>query len=470
MLQRSKPQRKKPSQRSNPGSPNIVLINCDDLGYGDLGCYGSEWNDTPHLDRMAEEGMRFTDFYMASPVCSPSRGAMMTGCYPRRIGFGTFEGRWVLFPGQGVGLNTEEITIARLLQGQGYATKIVGKWHCGDQPEFLPTRHGFDSYYGLPYSNDMGRQVGRLHYPPLPLLRDEEVIQQQPDQASLTERYVEECVRFIRGSAERPFFLYFAHMYVHLPIYAPRRFLKSSNNGSYGAAVACIDWSVGVIMKELEDLGLTENTIVIFTSDNGSRAGREGGSNGPLRGTKGTTWEGGQRVPCIVKWPGAVPAGSVCPELATAMDFFPLLARLAGAKIPEDRIIDGKDIYPLVAGEKGAESPHESFAYYFMDELDAVRTGDWKLHLRKGGKPYRALYNLSEDVGETKDLFKENPDVVHSLEEQAEKIREDIGDLSAGMEGKNCRPIGQVKDSKPLTEYDPRHPYIIAMYDVPYAG
>jgi arylsulfatase A-like enzyme len=395
---------------------------------------------------------------------------MMTGCYPRRIGFGTFEGRWVLFPGQGVGLSTEEITIARLLKAQGYATKIVGKWHCGDQPEFLPTRHGFDSYYGLPYSNDMGRQVGRLHYPPLPLLRDEKVIQQQPDQASLTERYVEECVRFIRDNAEQPFFLYFAHMYVHLPIYAPWRFLKSSINGPYGAAVACIDWSVGVIMSELENLGLSDDTIVIFTSDNGSRAGREGGSNGPLRGTKGTTWEGGQRVPCIVKWPGLVPEGTVCRETATAMDFYPLLARLGGASVPDDRIIDGKDITPLITGEKGASSPHDSFAYYFMDELDAVRAGDWKLHLRKGGKPYRALYHLAEDVGETKNVIEDNPDIVRSLEEMAEELREDIGDLSAGMEGKNCRPIGKVQNPKPLTEYDPRHPYIIAMYDVHYAG
>ena len=230
--------------------PNIILINCDDLGYGDLGCYGSTINSTPALDRMAREGMRFTDFYMASPVCSPSRGAMMTGCYPPRIGFGAFEGRLVLFPGHAVGLNPEEITVARLLSDAGYATKLVGKWHCGDQPEFLPTRHGFDSYYGIPYSNDMGRQREDDTWPPLPLVRDEDVIQQQPDQAALTERYVEESVRFIRDNRDRPFFLYLAHMHVHLPIYPSARFMRESRNGRYGGAVACVDWATDVLLHE----------------------------------------------------------------------------------------------------------------------------------------------------------------------------------------------------------------------------
>lgn len=450
--------------------PNIILINCDDLGYGDLGCYGSQRNKTPFLDQMAKEGMRFTDFYMGSPVCSPSRGAMLTGCYPRRIGFGSFEGRWVLFPGQPVGLNPEEITIAKLLKQAGYATKMVGKWHCGDQPDFLPTRHGFDSYYGLPYSNDMGRQVGRLDYPPLPLLRDEEVIQEQPDQASLTERYVEECVRFIRENKERPFFLYLAHMYVHLPLYAPWRFLKSSENGPYGAAVECIDWSVGVLLSELRRWGLLANTLVIFTSDNGSRAGAEGGSNAPLRGRKGTTWEGGQRVPCIMYWPGVIPAGTTCSEVVTAMDFLPTLAGLGGVELPDDRIIDGKDIRPLLEGRSGAQSPHEAFFYYHMDVLQAVRSGPWKLHLFRNGESICELYNLQKDVGETVNVASDYPEIVRELMEKADAIREDIGDAAVGAPGQNCRPIGRVSSAKPLTEYDPTHPYIMAFYDIPYFG
>ena len=282
--------------------PNIILINCDDLGYGDLGCYGSEVNKTPILDKLAGDGIRFTDFYMASSVCSPFRGAMMTGCYPPRIGFGSFDGQRVLFPGQGIGLNPNELTISKLLQKAGYATKIIGKWHCGDQKEFLPTRYGFDSYYGLPYSNDMGIQSqmwyprpSSLLHPPLPLMRDDEVIQEQPDQSGLTERYVEEATRFIRANVKKPFFLYLAHMYVHLPIYAQNRFIRESENGVYGAAVASIDWATGVILAELKRYNLDENTLVIFTSDNGSRLNDGGGSNGPLRGAKGSTWEGGQR-------------------------------------------------------------------------------------------------------------------------------------------------------------------------------
>ena len=453
-----------------PSKPNIILINCDDLGYGDLGCYGSTVNRTPILDRMAHEGVKFTDFYMASPVCSPSRGAMMTGCYPRRIGFGSFEGRWVLFPGQGVGLNPEEITVAGLLKEQGYATMLVGKWHCGDQPEFLPTRHGFDYYYGLPYSNDMGRQVGRrVNYPPLPLLRDEEVIQEQPDQTALTERYVEQAVRFIRDHQKQPFFLYLAHMYVHLPIYPPDRFLRQSNNGPYGGAVECIDWSLAVILHELQQLGLDETTLVVFTSDNGAR-GDHGGSNAPLRGRKGTTWEGGQRVPCIMRWPGRIPAEIICNEITTSMDLLPTFAKLAGADAPSDRIIDGKDIRPLMFGGEDATSPHDAFFYYFKDNIDAVRSGKWKLHIRKGDEEVRELYNLETDIGETTNLYDQYPEVVKELETKIQACREDIGDEAAGMDGTNCRPIGRVENPDTLTHYDPEHPYILAMYDLPDAG
>ena len=321
--------------------PNIVLINCDDLGYGDLGCYGSTKNATPVLDALAASGMRFTTFYMASPVCSPSRAALLTGCYPPRIGFGSFDGLPVLFPGQGLGLPDTEETIATVLSRVGYRTQMVGKWHCGDQPDFLPTRHGFDHYFGLPYSNDMGRQVNPPSIldwlPPLPLLSDEVVVEQQPNQASLTERYVEECLRFLRADDERPFFLYLAHLYVHLPIYVTVEALAASRNGPYGAAVGAIDWATGVLLDALDELGLRENTIVIFTSDNGSLGDAAppwgsttsvGGSNLPLRGAKGSTWEGGLRVPAIVSWPGTVPRGVVNDDLHRSLDLFPTLATL----------------------------------------------------------------------------------------------------------------------------------------------
>ncbi|MEZ4869677.1 MAG: sulfatase [Caldilineaceae bacterium] len=453
-------------------SPNIILINCDDLGYGDLGCYGSQRNKTPHLDRLAAEGMRFTDFYMGSPVCSPSRAAMLTGCYPPRIGFAEFDGRWVLFPGQGLGLHPDEVTIATLLKQAGYATKIVGKWHCGDQPAFLPTRHGFDSYYGIPYSNDMGRQSEIDTYPPLPLLRDEEVIQAQPDQASITERYVEESVRFIRAHREQPFFLYFAHMYVHLPIYPPERFMQESANGRYGAAVQAIDWSVGVLLYELKQLGLDENTLVIFTSDNGSRARDEGGSNEPLRGYKGTTWEGGQRVPCLMRWPGQIPAGTVCRALTTAMDLYPTLAAIADVPIPQDRSIDGKDIRPLLWGEAGATTPHDAFFYYIMHNLMAVRSGKWKLHvghfiLRDDRvEPLAELYDLDADIGETTNLYDQHPAIVAELMAKLEACRQDLGDAATGVTGQNRRPVGRVDHPDTLTHYDPEHPYIVALYDL----
>ncbi len=447
--------------------PNIILINCDDLGYGDLTCYGSTLNKTPALDKMAEQGMRFTDFYMMSPVCSPSRGGMMTGCYPRRIGFGSFGGQWVLFPGDPIGLNPDETTIPSMLKEQGYATMHIGKWHCGDQPEFLPTRHGFDHYYGLPYSNDMGRQAGwEVQYPPLPLLLDEEVIQEQPDQAALTERYVEKAVRFIRDSKDVPFFLYFAHMYVHVPIYPPKRFLEESQNGRYGGAVECVDWSVSVILDELQRNGIENNTLVIFTSDNGSRARDEGGSNQPLRGYKGQTWEGGMRLPCIMYWPGTIPAGSECHELTASMDFLPTFAAIAGGNIPKDHVIDGKDIRSLMFDKKDAVSPHHAFFYYLCDDLEAVRSGKWKLHVRKSGSEINELYDLEADIGETNNVFDENPDTVALLMKKIHECRKDLGDAATDHPGRDIRPIGRIAKGKPLTEYSPDHPYIIAMYDL----
>jgi arylsulfatase A-like enzyme len=478
--------------------PNIILINCDDLGYGDLGCYGSTRNRTPAVDRMAAEGVRFTDFYMASPVCSPSRGAMMTGCYPNRIGFDLFDGLPVLFPGQSKGLNPEERTVAALLRARGYRTALIGKWHCGDQPPFLPTNHGFEYYFGLPYSNDMGRQarpgernwIGRFEkaldvsygngddpatwdYPPLPLMRGEEIIQQQPDQAALTERYVSECVSFIRDHKSEPFFLYFAQMYVHLPIYTPESFLKRSRNGRYGAAVEHVDWTVAVILDELKRQGLDRNTLVIFTSDNGSRVRGEGGSNDPLRGTKGTCWEGGQRLPMIARWPGRIPAGGTCGAVCTSMDFLPTFVKLAGGTVPTDRAIDGRDISALLQ-DPGAPSPHEAFYYFHAGNLHAVRKGEWKLHVCVGRDRELVdaceLYNLADDIGETTDLADRHPEIVSELAARAEVIRRDLGDRRLGVEGSGRRPQGVHLPNKPLALYDPSYPYFAGEYDLADGG
>ncbi|MFL3659087.1 MAG: sulfatase [Opitutales bacterium] len=446
--------------------PNIILINCDDLGYGDLSCYGSSRNQTPSLDRLAAGGKRFTDFYMASPVCSPSRGAMMTGCYPPRIGFGSFNGEVVLFPGDDIGLSSSETTVATQLQNAGYATKIIGKWHCGDQPEFLPTRHGFDEYFGIPYSNDMGRQSNRVDNPPLPLLRNETVIQAQPDQRGITERYTDEALQFINKNQSKPFFLYLAHMYVHVPLFVPQQFLEQSKNGAYGGAVECIDWSMGILMNHLEQLGLSDNTLIVFTSDNGSRARDEGGSNQPCRGTKATTWEGGQRVPCIMRWPEKIASGTVSDAIVTSMDFFPTFSKLAGESVSTERIIDGNDISGLMFDESDFVG-NDVFYYYAQNTLEAIRAGDWKLHFRKGDTEIFELYNLRDDVSETVNRFDEKPEVVADLVGKAQEIREDIGDEALGIDGRNNRPVGRVENAEPLTEYRKDHPYMIAMYDLP---
>ena len=451
--------------RAPTDRPNIVLINCDDAGYGDFGCYGATANWTPNVDRLAAEGVRLTDFSMASSVCTPSRAAMMTGCYPQRVGLGTGdEGKVVLFPGDATGLHEQEITIADLLKERGYATQLVGKWHLGDQAPFMPTRHGFDHYYGLPYSNDMGIQTNREQFPPLPLVCDEDLVQQQPDQAGITERYVEEATRFIRNHRDEPFFLYFAEMYVHLPLIVPEVFARRSRNGAYGAAVECIDWSVGAILHELERLGIEEHTIVIFTSDNGSNA-KNGGSNAPLRGHKGTWFEGGFRVPGIVRFPGRFPAGVERHAMTTAMDLLPTLARLAGTEAPADRVIDGHDITPILDGTGPDASPYDAFLGYRKDELRTVRDGRWKLHLEE-----ETLYDLDADVGETTDRAADHPDVVERLRARAEAARRDLGDARTRAAGEGVRPVGRVANPEPLTSHDPNHPYIVAMYDTQQAG
>jgi len=441
---------------SSSKKPNFIIIFCDDLGYGDLGCFGSKKHRTPNIDRMAAEGMRFTSFYVTSGVCTPSRSSLMTGCYPRRVNMhesGAHES--VLFPVAKKGLNPSEITIAEVLKEQGHATACVGKWHLGDQPRFLPTRQGFDYYYGIPYSNDMGAEQ-RPKNPPLPLLRNEKVIEAPADQTTLTKRYTEQVIEFITANKDRPFFVYLPHTMVHNPVHSSERFRGKSVNGGYGDATEEIDWSTGQILATLAKLGVDGRTLVVFTSDNGA-AKRWGGGNLPLSGFKGSTMEGGMREPCVMRWPGRIPAGKTCDELACTMDLLPTLARLAGTEAPSDRIIDGKDIWPLMAGNQGAKSPHEAFYYYRVDQLQAVRSGKWKLHLpykikkrnqAKAASMPLKLYDLEADIGETTNVAADHPAAVNRLLALAEKAREDLGDVNC--KGRNQRPAGWVVSPKPL--------------------
>ncbi len=435
-----------PSNADAVDQPNYVLIFVDDLGYGDIGPFGSDRIETPNLDRMAKEGMKFTSFYATSGVCTPSRASLMTGSYPRRVGMHVDDdGRWVLFPGAKKGLHPREVTIAEVLKKEDYATMCIGKWHLGDQPEFLPTRQGFDHYFGIPYSNDMGAKARpNDNFPPLPLLRDETVIETEPDMSAITGRYTEEAVQFIRDHEDEPFFLYLPHTMVHWPLAASDRFEGSSDAGTLGDAVREIDWSTGRILETLNELGIDEETLVIFTSDNGG-ARHHGASNDPLRGGKGSTWEGGQRVPCIMRWPGHIPAGEVCDEIATTMDFLPTFAHLAGTELPENRKIDGKNIWPLMSGKKGADSPYVAFYYYKKEHLRAVRSGPWKLRL-KGNK----LYNLDENIKENRDVSDRHPLVVRRLRALAKDARQDIGD--GKQKGQNQRSPATVEDADPLTE------------------
>lgn len=454
--------------------PNILLINCDDLGWGDLGCTGHSLHRTPHLDRLAAEGTRFTSYYQASSLCSPSRGAMLTGCHPCRIGFDSFEGKGVLFPGQGVGLDPREETFADVLRRGGYATHIVGKWHCGDQPAFFPTNHGFDSYYGLPYSNDMGIQRPNSPWPPLPLMRGTEVVEAQPDQRSLIFRYTEECSRLIRANRERPFLLYLAHMHVHLPHYVAEKFVAESANGRYGGAVAAIDWSTGVILDQLRALGLDANTLVLFTSDNGSRCDY-GPSNGLLHGFKNTPWEGGFRVPFLARWAGQAPAGRTCDTLLTGMDLLPTFAALAGVVPQQQRPIDGVDASRLLLGTSAAEPLREVFPYYHCSNLDAVRRDRWKLHVARHGRdgvpgPVLELYDVDADPGETTNVATQHPAIVARLQADADRYRAAFGDARTGVVGTERRAIGQVDNPTTLTRFDPNHPYYMAMYDLNEAG
>jgi len=444
--------------------PNIVVIFADDLGYGDLGCFGAAQAKTPHLDRLAADGMRFTSFYVAQAVCSASRAALLTGCYPNRVGI-----HGALGPQAEHGIHDNETTLAELLKSRGYATGIFGKWHLGHHPRFLPTRHGFDVYFGLPYSNDMWPKhptAGR-NYPPLPLIDGEMTVEQNPDQSQLTTLYTQRAVQFIEANRSKPFFLYVPHTMPHVPLFVSDKHKGKSGQGLYGDVIMEIDWSVGEICAALARANLEQNTLVIFTSDNGPwlSYGNHGGSPGPLREGKGTTWEGGVRVPCVMRWPGKIPAGSTCTEMAATIDVLPTAAALAGAEVPSDRVIDGKDIRPLMFAEAGAKSPHEAYYFYWNDQLEAVRSGRWKLHFPhpyrslssaasagRDGKPGPyvqkqtglALYDLEADIGESRNVAADHPDVVQRLKELADRARDDLGDSTQDKRGKNVRPAGKL--------------------------
>ncbi len=444
-------------------SPNIVIIYADDLGYGDLGCYGDMPSVTPRLDRMAEQGARFTDFYSAQPVCSASRAALLTGCYSNRVSI-----VGALSPAQHYGLNHQEVTLAQLVKQKNYATAIYGKWHLGHHPDFLPKTFGFDDYYGLPYSNDMSPlpednpgSEPKKQFPPLPLIAGTTAIATSPDQSQLTTSYTEHAVKFITDHRDRPFFLYVPHTMPHVPLRVSSKFAGKTGRGLYSDVMAEIDWSVGQILDTLEQHKLTERTLVIFSSDNGPWKvfGNHGGSPGPLRESKGTVYEGGVRVPCIVRWPGHIPAKTVIREPAIMMDWFPTIARVTGCQLPAQPI-DGRDLWPLLT-VPGTKSPHDALFFYYRDcELQAMRSGRWKLLFphevgstegivlgRDGvsGRGIRRqigleLYDLQEDLSEQRNLAESHPDVVAALQKQADAMREELGDRLQQKIGKAVRP------------------------------
>jgi arylsulfatase A len=416
--------------------PNIVMLLADDLGYGDLGCYGHPTIRTPHLDRMAREGMRFTQFYSAASLCSPSRAALMTGRLPIRTGVNK-----VLFPRSQGGLPPGERTVAELLRESGYETACVGKWHLGDRSQYLPTRRGFQSYFGIPYSNDMTKvsPYGKpVDYPPLPLIRDEKTVEEEPDQSQLSRRFTEEAVRFIGHRRERtPFFLYLAYHAPHVPLAANSAFSGKSPRGLYGDVVEEIDWSVGEILRAIQTAGIDRNTLVMFSSDNGPGLIRttDAGTAGLLRDGKGTTWEGGMRMPFVARWPGVIPAARTTQAFGTLMDILPTCAKFAGAETPHDRPLDGQDLSDVLAGRGEGREP-EMF-YYRGEELQAVRKGPWKLHVVSNSitgndqKPPRRheqplLYHLLHDPSELFDVAGNNPAVVTELLATMERHRQEL--------------------------------------------
>ena len=447
-------------------TPNIVLIFCDDMGYADIGPFGAKSIRTPHLDRLAREGRRFTSFYSAQPVCSASRAALLTGCYPNRIGI-----QGALGPKAKVGIHENEMTLAELVKQKRYATAIFGKWHLGHHPEFLPTHHGFDEYYGLPYSNDMWPRHPEARpgsYPDLPLIGGELTLELNPDQTKLTGDYTKHATRFIEQNKDNQFFLYLAHSMPHVPLFAGEEFQTRGQAGLYADVIQEIDWSVGQVMAALEEHSLAQNTLVIFTSDNGPwlSYGNHSGSAGELREGKGTVWEGGVRVPCIMRWPGHIPAGTTCTEPAMTIDVLPTIAALLDADLPEHKI-DGKNIWPLIAGTPGAKSPHDAYYFYYnANDLLAIRSGPWKMHVPQSyrsldGKPGGtngipakyvqlktglALYNLENDLSEKNNVASENPEVVKQLTALLDKMRGDLGDSLQKVPATGARKPGRITE------------------------
>jgi arylsulfatase A len=471
-----------PSLHAAPGTlPNIVIIFTDDQGYADVGVFGAKGFQTPNLDRLASQGTIFRNFHVAQPVCSASRAGLLTGCYPNRIGI-----HGALGPRSKVGINDKEMTLAELVKQRGYATAIFGKWHLGDSPQFLPLRHGFDEYFGLPYSNDMWplhpdlvklppeTEKKKRGYPELMMFENDKVVIPQvthEDQNQLTTWYTEHAVRFVERHKDGPFLLYLAHNMPHVPLHVSDKFRGHTARGLYGDVIEEIDWSVGRVMDALKRTGVEKNTWVIFTSDNGPwlSYGEHAGSAYPLREGKGTCWEGGVREPCIMRWPGQIPAGGENKQMLMTIDIFPTIAKLIGADLP-GHTIDGFDVWPVIAGKPGARNPHTAYWLYFeQNQLQAVVSGDgrWKLQLahtyrtlngRPGGRggvpaPYdnvklekSELYDLTQDVSEKANAAAQHPEIVSRLEAEAEKAREELGDALTGRKGKGTREPGRTKE------------------------
>ncbi|MSR65840.1 MAG: arylsulfatase [Pedosphaera sp.] len=441
------------------GKPNIVIIFIDDMGYGDIEPFGATKQRTPNLNRMASEGMKLTSFY-AAPVCSVSRAQLMTGCYGARVSV-----PGVYFPNSKLGLNLAEYTIAERLKEHGYATMCVGKWHLGDRTELLPTRQGFDHYFGIPFSNDMQKKATKTSEKTVPLLRDEKIIESLTDsqQSQIVERYTAEAIGFIRASKDKPFLLYLAHNAVHTPIHPGAAFAGKSANGRFGDWVEEVDWSAGRVLDTLSELKLDERTLVIFTSDNGPWLVKvaDGGSAGPLRGGKGSTWEGGVREPTIVRWPGKIAPGSVCDAVAGTIDLLPTFVALAGGTVPASPVIDGCDISPLLFG-KTKQSQREAHYYFRGYNLEAVRRGAWKLAIapEKESKNKDAqaeasgvaprLYNLDQDIGETTNVADKHPDIVARLHALATRMNSEIG----GENPTARRPAGTATSQRAKSRTD----------------